>query len=101
MGGAKEGAAVQRPRPRKGNSAIYAEYDREMALPKAGLLNPPALIRLAERQKVQRQGGRSSRAGRRIAEADAASQGSRGNAAGFNAKVPGLPFGRPRLSACR
>ena len=33
-----------------------------MALPKAGLSNPPAFIRQAERQKVQRQGDDSSRA---------------------------------------
>jgi hypothetical protein len=58
--------------PRKGNSAIYAEYDREMALPKAGLLKPPALIRLAERQKVQRQASIGRVPSLRIAEPIAA-----------------------------
>jgi hypothetical protein len=43
-----------------------------MALPKAGLLKPPALIRLAERQKVQTVAIISRARSLRIAELNAA-----------------------------
>ena len=56
---------------KRGNSATCAEYVREMALPKAGPLKPPAIIRLAARRKVQRWGDDIAHLEQRIATPDA------------------------------